>query len=633
MLSDRFTDGIVSHIIPFNEYKPWPSITDREAWDSVDEEFRLHFLKLAGEKIKEDFMVFPASVLLKAGQTDVTTDFTRIKAHNDSILYTLVVAECLENKGRFLRHILDGVWIYLDLPTWHLPCPTAMYKRFPAAMVDVTDPLIELWSSAMVNMLSKIYYLLKSEFDRMDINIGRRIYSEIDRRIFTPYLERKDYWWMAYHRHYHKKMGVLYSINNFTPHCTNYVLESFLLIEENPQRRAMAVEKTMEVLDNYLNYIADDGWCDEGNGYWFMAYGALNLVLDKIRIAANGYVDVFDNEKIYKMGQYMCNAHIGNGYFVNFADAHPVNRMIGNMVIEYGMNTDNAGLKALAFNVSKRNDFRKAVLGGPVGFDKAFFVMFKLDDLYNRYSRFSDESDGIVTEHYYSDSEVLVARENKSYRGLYLACKGGHNDENHNHNDVGNFIVYKNAEPVLVDPGVESYIPDTFNKNRYKLWTMQSKYHNLATVNGVMQKETRRFKARNVEYRTDESSCGLSMSLKSAYEKSSGLIKYNRRVEFDRRFNQIKCTDDIELSEKSNDIEFSFMTPCRTSICNDTVVFYTNGRELARMEFESGLFNVSEEIIEFRDGKLSGEWNHYLKRLSFKINKPMSELKTSFIIS
>ena len=184
----------------------------------------------------------------------------------------------------------------------------------------------------------------------------------------------------------------------------------------------------------------------------------------------------------------------------------------------------------------------------------------------------------------------------------------------------------------MVDPGVESYIPDTFNKNRYKLWTMQSKYHNLATVNGVMQKETRRFKAGRVEYRTEAGSCGLSMNLKNAYEKSSGLIKYNRTVEFDRQLNQIKCTDDIELSEKSNDVEFSFMTPCRTSIYDGTVVFYKGDSELAIMEFETGLFTVSEEVIEFRDQKLSGEWNHYLKRLSLKINKSVTELKTSFII-
>ena len=83
-------------------------------------------------------------------------------------------------------------------------------------------------------------------------------------------------------------------------------------------------------------------------------------------------------------------------------------------------------------------------------------------------------------------------------RGFYLAAKGGHNAESHNHNDVGNFIVYADGRPVLIDAGVGTYTAKTFSPQRYEIWTMQSAYHNLPTINGFLQKDGRQFRAENV---------------------------------------------------------------------------------------------------------------------------------------
>src|SRR5437868_14155296 len=63
-----------------------------------------------------------------------------------------------------------------------------------------------------------------------------------------------------------------------------------------------------------------------------------------------------------------------------------------------------------------------------------------------------------------------------SAQGLYVAAWGGHNAQSHNHNDVGNFIVYGDGKPVLIDVGVETYSAKTFSPQRYEIWTMQSAY-------------------------------------------------------------------------------------------------------------------------------------------------------------
>jgi hypothetical protein len=47
-------------------------------------------------------------------------------------------------------------------------------------------------------------------------------------------------------------------------------------------------------------------------------------------------------------------------------------------------------------------------------------------------------------------------------------------DEIHNHNDVGNFILYVDGMPAIIDIGAVTYTALTFSKDRYKIWNMQS---------------------------------------------------------------------------------------------------------------------------------------------------------------
>jgi hypothetical protein len=93
--------------------------------------------------------------------------------------------------------------------------------------------------------------------------------------------------------------------------------------------------------------------------------------------------------------------------------------------------------------------------------------------------------------------QVMLARDQVgSSERLCLAAKGGHNAESHNYNDVGNFIVYIDGKPAIVDAGVETYTRKTFSAERYTIWPMQSGYHSLLpTVDGLMQSPGRAFAA------------------------------------------------------------------------------------------------------------------------------------------
>src|SRR5207248_10198558 len=95
--------------------------------------------------------------------------------------------------------------------------------------------------------------------------------------------------------------------------------------------------------------------------------------------------------------------------------------------------------------------------------------------------------------------QLLAAQSTpNSSAGLDVAAWGGHNRQSHNHNDVENVIVYGSGKPVLIDVGVETYSAKTFSAQRYEIWTMQSAYHNLPTINGIMQGAGREFRATDV---------------------------------------------------------------------------------------------------------------------------------------
>ncbi|MGO4274193.1 heparinase, partial [Paenibacillus sp. TAF58] len=142
------------------------------------------------------------------------------------VLGTLVIAECLEGKGRFLDDIINGIWILCEKSTWCLPAHLYLSGN-EEQLPDSSAPLIDLFAADTSWLLSWVHYLLKEKLDFASPQITKRIRKEIDQRILTPYLERNDFWWMGFGER---------EVNNWNPWCNSNILISVLLIEENHER-------------------------------------------------------------------------------------------------------------------------------------------------------------------------------------------------------------------------------------------------------------------------------------------------------------------------------------------------------------------------------------------------------------
>src|SRR2546429_4762493 len=158
----------------------------------------------------------------------------------------------------------------------------------------------------------------------------------------------------------------------------------------------------------------------------------------------------------------------------------------------------------------------------------------------------------------------MVARSTaNSGAGLYVAAWGGHNGQSHNHSDVGNFIVYGDGKPVLIDVGVETYSAKTFSAQRYEIRTMQSAYHNLPTINGVMQGAGREFQAKDVSFNETANRVTFSADIAAAYPAAAAVNRWQRRGSLDRRAPAVEAEDRYELTPWKEPVLLSLMTPLR----------------------------------------------------------------------
>ena len=215
-----------------------------------------------------------------------------------------------------------------------------------------------------------------------------------------------------------------------------------------------------------------------------------------------------------------------------------------------------------------------------------------------------------------------------SAQGLYLAAQGGHNAESHNHNDVGNFLVFADGQPAIVDVGVETYSAKTFSSKRYEIWTMQSAYHNLPTIDGVMQSAGRQFAASAVEYQADDRAAQFRLNLAKAYPAEAKLDSWVRSLRLDRATNAIELTDDYALKQPTKEITLTLMTPCRvdTGTAGELALAMPSGKPV-RIQYDGAVLKPSVEEIRIEDGRLRSTWGDRLYRILLRAERPPARAK------
>jgi hypothetical protein len=180
--------------------------------------------------------------------------------------------------------------------------------------------------------------------------------------------------------------------------------------------------------------------------------------------------------------------------------------------------------------------------------------------------------------------------------------------------------------PLFIDVGVEAYTAKTFSKERFTIWTMQSAYHNLPTIGGVMQHEGASFHASSVQYRSTDATASLSMNLAGAYPPESGVARWMRTVSLDRERDVVTVSEGFALRE-AQPVMLTFMTPRQPVISAPGVIALPEqpgGGSGVSLQFDSGQLMAKVEAIELKDDGLRRTWGPAVYRVLLVTPAPVS---------
>jgi len=129
-----------------------------------------------------------------------------------------------------------------------------------------------------------------------------------------------------------------------------------------------------------------------------------------------------------------------------------------------------------------------------------------------------------------------------------LALKGGHNMENHNHNDLGSYVVAVGNGTPLLDVGREVYTSKTFSAARYSSHVLGSYGHSVPRPAGQSQLPGRQYEAKVLEVKLADDVDRVSLDLRAGYDVKS-MTTLTRTFEFHRGTTpHILVRDDVVFS-------------------------------------------------------------------------------------
>jgi hypothetical protein len=146
-------------------------------------------------------------------------------------------------------------------------------------------------------------------------------------------------------------------------------------------------------------------------------------------------------------------------------------------------------------------------------------------------------------------SGVLSCRPEKASKcRLGASFKGGHNDEPHNHNDLGSYSIVVDDTQVIGDAGGPTlYTGQMFSPERYQYKILNSFGHPVPVVNKTLQSAGRKFEAKILKTSFTDDVDDFVLDLRGGYEVKE-LRKLVRSFRYDRTGSgAVEIIDDFEF--------------------------------------------------------------------------------------
>ncbi len=610
-LFQRFSeDDIRKSLISTGKWHPFP--TKAKEWKQYlpDSIIRIYIAN-GDSSLKQDFSAVSATGFLQFTRSKNSPQADKRYHERRSQLFNLVMAESMEGTGRFNDKIADAVWAICEESSWVIP---AHIKGLP----NVDEPYVDLFAAETASLLAWTYYFAGDNLNQVSVQLKPRIVSEVKRRMFDP-MQTATWWWIG-----NDDPNKL--LNNWSPWImSNYIAAALILVTDET-KKAAAIKKGMNTIDHYLNGLGNDAAINEGPIYWFPSIGCVFDALALLHSASAGKINLYQEPFLQQSASYIYKVHIADRYYVNNGDAEVTMDVDGVTLYRFGKSINDSTLMALGRHAAKNTS---SISNKPIDrmFSRRFFNLAEMSACVKHEGRYT-----MTKNAWMPDIQMLCSR---SDNGFFVAAHGGHNAESHNHNDVGDFVVYFNGKPVLLDVGRGTYTPRTFSDERYSLWFNTSTYHNLPEVNGMQQKDGRQFGAKDVQYTNNTKFSSVSMDISGAYPAEAGLENWERTVSLYKK-GWVEIKDDYSLKAPSN-VRQHFMTVCDADISRPGKIRFTlPDQSKLQLIYDANTWGIEKHpmvLSQPEDEEIRKAWEgQTIMRITLTAKKPVKKAVANYTI-
>ena len=373
----------------------------------------------------------------------------------------VILALIYPEEQKYLDYAMDMIFAICNEYCWSIPA------HQPRLLEVVNKTHLDLFACETGYMLAEVYTLLG---DRLEPLIRERIKTEVEKRVINSFLKTTTWGWE------------IKNTANWAAVCGGSVGCTFMLLF--PEKFYEIKPRLDFTMENFLSGYQDDGFCAEGTHYWHYGFGFFCAYADMLKTFSGGKYDYFERPKVHAIATFVQKMYLSGLRCVSFSD--------GEDTLEYHI-----GL--LHYLKNKYDDV--VVYSPEYSYINDFCGRFTWlvraatwldEDIYN-----NPAPDNASAEYYGKDTEWFVKKTEK----YGFAAKAGHNNEPHNHNDVGAFIIAKDSKQIVSDLGRGIYSQQYFAADtRYGILECSSLGHSVPYFGDCVQKFGAQYSSTDVKF-------------------------------------------------------------------------------------------------------------------------------------
>ncbi|HDZ04383.1 MAG TPA: hypothetical protein ENH58_04985 [Maribacter sp.] len=558
---------ILKKVMPKEAFQPASKISDRAYWNNIGQ-----------TKSGKDYLIKANALLDIKPEVPISDSIYRLanREGNRGIykpkyyrtmdrLEHFILAECLEDQGRFLTQIKNYSNAILNMKSWLHP----NHDDENNGVLEGRRVSIDLGARKFGSVLALANYLLE---DKLPKELKEEINGQLQKRITDSYLHSTKY--------LDENNKWIKSTSNWNSVCTSGAILATITNSKSYDDRLAVVGSALNSMNHYLSGFGEDGYCSEGLGYWGYGFGHYLYLAQILYDFTEGRIDLFafnNAEKMKNVGNFPQSFEIQNGTCAPFAD---------------GVSSISSKGSNFA-NVLSAN-YYGAIIPTEIRMEEAAEQLIA----WQHPKMFEVSNNSMISEMpdhtYFNDFGMVISR-GKQETPFSIAVKAGHNAENHNHSDVSTYEIFLDTDMITGDIGAPSYRAGAFSPDNK---ARSSWGHPVPLINNKLQSNGIEFKGIITETEFTEVMDKVVMNILPAYELPM-LQTLTRTITNDKSGvgtiiieDQFNATGPISFGS-------SIMTLNSYKIVDDTTVILEseNYKVKAKIKSEGFTFKIKDEVV------------------------------------